>query len=201
VSIGEDGGSQMGLEDIALMRAIAGSSVLYPSDAVAAERLVEEAVRLKGIVYLRTSRPKTPVIYGNDEAFPIGGAKIVRQSAEDKVTVGGAGVTLYEALKAADVLAQEGIKVTVIDAYSVKPLGADVIRSAAQKTRNLVVTVEDHYPQGGLGDAVAGELSRDGIRVHKLAVFSLPHSGKPEELLARYGIDANAIVRQVKLLV
>jgi len=113
----------------------------------------------------------------------------------------GAGVTLFEALKAAEALAKEGIGITVIDAYSVKPLGKDVIRAAAQKTSNLVVTVEDHYPEGGLGDAVAGELSIDGIRVHKLAVRELPHSGKPEELLAKYGIDAAAIVKAVKSLV
>lgn len=200
VSIGEDGGSQMGLEDIALMRAVAGSTVLYPSDAVATEKLMEQAVRTKGIVFLRTSRPKTPVIYGNEEPFPLGGAKVLKQSANDKVTVVAAGVTLFEALKAAETLAAEGISITVIDAYSVKPIGADVIRTAAQRTRNLVLTVEDHYPEGGLGDAVAGELSRDGIRVHKLAVFSLPRSGKPEELLARYEIDAQAIIRKVKSL-
>ena len=119
----------------------------------------------------------------------------------DKMTVVAAGVTLYEALKAADALAAEGRPITVIDAYSIKPLGTDVIRAAAEKTGNLVLTVEDHYPEGGLGDAVAGELSKDGIRVHKLAVFSLPRSGKPEELMARYGIDANAIIQKVKALV
>lgn len=198
VSIGEDGGSQMGLEDMALMRAIAGSVVLYPADAVAAEKLVEQAVLTKGVVFLRTSRPKTPVIYRNEEAFPVGGAKILRQSDRDKVTVVAAGVTLFEALKAADALAKEGVQITVIDAYSVKPLGADVIRAAAQKTGNLVLTVEDHYPEGGLGDAVAGVLSQDGIRVRKLAVSGLPRSGKPEELMARYGIDAAAIMRAVK---
>lgn len=200
VSIGEDGGSQMGLEDISLMRAVAGSTVLYPSDAVCAERLVEQAALRSGLVFLRMSRPKTPVIYGNQETFPIGGAKVLRQSANDRLTVVAAGVTLFEALKAADALANEGTPITVIDAYSIKPLGVDVIRAAAQKTRNVVLTVEDHYPEGGLGDAVAGELSKDGLRVHKLAVFSLPRSGKPEELLARYGIDANAIMRQVKAL-
>ncbi|MDB6020835.1 MAG: tktA [Pedosphaera sp.] len=200
VSIGEDGTSQMALEDIAMMRAVAGSVVLYPSDAVSAEKLVDQMALHKGISFLRTSRPKTPVIYGNDEQFPIGGAKIRRQAAGDKVTVVGAGVTLFEALKAADALAKEGIGITVIDAYSVKPLGKDVIKAAAQKTGNLVVTVEDHYPEGGLGDAVAGELSEDGIRVHKLAVRELPHSGKPEELLAKYGIDSAAIVKAVKAL-
>jgi transketolase len=200
VSIGEDGPSQMGLEDIAIMRAIAGSVVLYPSDAVCAEKLMDQMGAHKGICFLRTSRPKTPVIYGNDEQFPIGGAKVVRGSSRDKVTVVAAGVTLYEALKAADTLKNEGIGITVIDAYSIKPLGKDVIKAAAQKTNNLVVTVEDHYAQGGLGDAVAGELSADGVRVHKLAVEELPHSGKPEELLAKYGIDASAIVKKVKAL-
>jgi len=200
VSIGEDGPSQMGLEDLAMMRAIAGSSVLYPSDAVSTEKLVEQMALAKGIHYLRTSRPKTPVIYSNDEQFPIGGAKVVRQNAGDKVTVVGAGVTLHEALKAADTLAKEGIGVTVIDAYSIKPLGKDVILAAAKKTRNIVVTVEDHYPEGGLGDAVAGELSAEGVKVTKMAVCELPRSGKPNELLAKFGIDAEAIVKQVKAL-
>ncbi len=155
----------------------------------------------RGLMFLRTSRPKTPVIYENEEEFPIGGAKVVRQSASDKITVVGAGVTLFEALKAADTLAGEGINITVIDAYSIKPLGKDVIKAAAAKTGNVVLTVEDHYPEGGLGDTVAGELAPDGVRVHKLAVFDLPRSGKPEELLAKYNIDAAAIVRKVKSLV
>jgi transketolase len=201
VSIGEDGGSQMGLEDLAMMRALPGSVVLYPSDAVSAEKLVEQMVKAKGIAFLRTSRPKTPIIYDNAEEFPIGGAKVLKQAASDKITVVAAGVTLFEALKAADTLSKDGLGITVIDAYSVKPLGKDVIRAAAQKTNNTVLTVEDHYPEGGLGDAVASELSTDGIKVHKLAVFELPHSGKPEELLANYGIDAAAIVRKVKALV
>jgi transketolase len=201
VSIGEDGTSQMALEDIAMMRAIEGSIVLYPSDAVCAEKLLEQMALHKGVAFLRASRPKTPVIYNNNEPFPIGGAKIRKQAAGDKVTVVGAGVTLYEAIKAADLLAKEGIGITVIDAYSIKPLGKDVIRAAAQKTNNLVITVEDHYPEGGLGDAVAGELSMDGIRVHKLAIRQLPHSGKPEELLAKYGIDAAGIAKAVKGLI
>ena len=135
------------------------------------------------------------------QKFPIGGAKIVKQASGDKLTVVSAGVTLFEALKAADELAKDGITITIIDAYSVKPLAKDVIKAAAQKTNNLVLTVEDHYPEGGLGDAVAGELSADGIKVHKLAVFELPRSGKPEELLAKYGLDAAAIVKKVKALV
>lgn len=201
VSIGEDGPSQMALEDLSMMRAVAGSVVLYPSDAVSAEKLVDKMAAHKGIAYLRTSRPKTPVIYPNDASFHIGGANVLRQSANDKVTVVAAGVTLYEALKAADSLQAEGVGITVIDAYSIKPLAKEVIRNAAQKTNNLVVTVEDHYPEGGLGDAVAGELSAEGLRVHKLAVYELPHSGKPEELLAKYGIDAQAIAKKVKALI
>jgi len=198
VSIGEDGPSQMGLEDLAMMRAIVGSTVLYPSDAVSAEKLVEQMVLTKGICYLRTSRPKSPVIYNNDEAFPVGGAKVLREG--DKATVVAAGVTLFEALKAADALKNEGINITVIDAYSIKPLGKKEILAAAQKTNNTVVTVEDHYTQGGLGDAVAGELSVDGIKVHKLAVNGLARSGKPDELLAHFGINADSIVKKVKSL-
>ena len=181
-----------------LCAAIQGSTVLYPSDAVSTEKLVDQMAAHKGICFLRTSRPKAAVLYNNDEQFPIGGAKVLRQG--DKATVVAAGVTLTEALKAADMLKGEGININVIDCYSVKPLAKDVIRSAAQKTNNTVITVEDHYPEGGIGDAVAGELSVDGIRVHKLAVRELPRSGKPEELLSKYGIDAAAIVKKVKAL-
>ena len=200
VSIGEDGPSQMALEDLAMMRAVAGSTVFYPSDAVSTEKLLEIMTLNRGIFFLRTSRPKTPVIYGNDEQFTIGGAKVVKQGANDKVTVVAAGVTLHEAIKAADALAKEGIGITVVDAYCVKPLGKDVIKAAAAKTNNVVVTVEEHYAEGGLGDAVAGELSAEGIKVHKLAVRELPRSGKAEELLAKFGIDAAAIVNKVKSL-
>src|SRR5476651_173833 len=198
VSIGEDGPSQMALEDLAMMRAVVGSTVLYPSDAVCTEKLLEQMALTKGVCFLRTSRPKTPVIYGNDEKFPIGGAKVLRTG--DKVTIVSAGVTPFEALKAADTLKAEGINVTVIDAYSIKPLGKDVILAAAKKTGNTVITVEDHYSEGGLGDAVAGELSAEGIKVHKLAVVGMPHSGKAEELLAKFGIDAAGIVKKVKSL-
>ena len=198
VSIGEDGPSQMALEDLALMRAVVGSTVFYPADAVATEKLLEQMATLKGVAFLRTSRPKTPVIYGNDEAFPIGGAKVLRTG--DKATVVAAGVTLFEALKAADTLKADGINITVIDAYSIKPLGKDVILAAAKKTGNTVITVEDHYAEGGLGDAVAGELSSEGVKVHKLAVNGIPRSGHAAELLAHFGIDAAAIVKQVKAL-
>jgi transketolase len=198
ISIGEDGPSQMALEDLALMRAIVGSTVLYPAEAVATEKLMEQMALHKGICFLRTSRPKTPVIYSNDEPFPIGGAKVLRTG--DKVTVVGAGVTLFEALKAADQLKADGINITVIDAYSIKPLGRAEILAAAQKTHNTVITVEDHYAEGGLGDAVAGELSSEGIKVHKLAVVGIPRSGHAAELMAAFGIDAAAIVKKVKSL-
>ena len=200
VSIGEDGPSQMGLEDIAMMRAIAGSTVLYPSDAVCAEKLVEQMATHRGICFLRTSRPRTQVIYNNDEQFPIGGAKVLRQGPGDKVTVIAAGVTVFEGLKAAEELKRQGIGITLIDAYSIKPLAKDVILAAVAQTHNRVITVEDHYAEGGLGDAVAGELSAQGVMVHKLAVRELPHSGKAEELLAKYGIDAAAIEAKVKSL-
>jgi transketolase len=200
VSIGEDGPTQMALEDMALMRAIVGSTVLYPSDAVSTEKLVEQMALAKGVFFLRTSRPKSPVIYSNDEQFPVGGAKVLRQNAGDKVTVVAAGVTLHEALKAADALKAEGIGITVIDAYSIKPLGKKEILAAAQKTKSTIITVEDHYAEGGLGDAVAGELSVNGIKVHKLAVNGVPRSGKAEELLAHFGIDAAAIAKKVKSL-
>jgi len=198
ISIGEDGPSQMALEDIAVFRAVQGSSVLYPADAVATEKLLEEMAKTRGLQFLRTSRPKTPVIYGNDEKFPIGGAKVLREGT--KATIVSAGVTLFEALKAADQLKAEGVTVTVIDAYSVKPLAKDVILAAAKKTGNTVITVEDHYPEGGLGDAVAGELSSEGVKVHKLAVNGLPRSGHAAELMAAFGIDAAAIVKKVKSL-
>jgi len=200
VSIGEDGPSQMGLEDLAMMRAVPGAAVLYPADAVSAEKLVEQMALADGIAYVRTSRPKSPVIYNNDESFPVGGAKILRQSSGDKATVVAAGVTLHEAIKAADQLKSEGMGITVIDAYSIKPLAKNEILAAAKKTANTVITVEDHYIEGGLGDAVAGELSAEGIKVHKLAVQGLPRSGKPGELLSHFRIDADGIVQKVKSL-
>lgn len=198
VSIGEDGPSQMGLEDLAMFRAIPGSVVLYPSDAVSTVKLVEQAARYPGIAYIRTTRPKTPVIYANDESFPIGGCKIVRQSPHDVVTVVGAGITLHEALKAHALLQQEGLPIRVIDLYSVKPLDADTLIRCGQETNGVIITVEDHYPEGGLGEAVAAAVNGHGIRVHRLAVRELPRSGKPEELLETYGINAQAIVAAVR---
>ena len=201
VSIGEDGPSQMGLEDIAMFRAIPGAVVLYPSDAVAAERLVAEAAAHEGIVYIRTSRPKTAILYDADESFPIGGCKIVRESSEDKVTVVTAGVTLHETLKAHEILAASGIAIRIIDLYCVKPIEAETLLDAAAETNNTIITVEDHYPEGGLGDAVLDAVATNGVHVHKLAVTGIPRSGKPDELLEHHGISANAIVQKVKTIV
>ncbi len=201
VSIGEDGPSQMGLEDIAMFRAIPGAVVLYPSDAVSAERLVAEAAAHEGIVYLRTSRPKTPILYDADEKFPIGGCKVIRQSSEDTVTVVAGGVTVHEVLKAHQMLAAEGIAIRVIDLYSVKPVDAEALKAAAADTNKTLMTVEDHYPEGGLGDAVLDAVATEDVRVHKLAVTGIPRSGKPEELLEHHGISANVIVQKVKDIV
>ena len=198
VSIGEDGPSQMGLEDIAMFRAIPEAVVLYPSDAVAAERLVAEAAAHEGIVYLRTSRPKTAILYDAAESFPIGGCKVIRESREDKVTVVAAGIALHEALKAYEVLEVEGIAIRVIDLYSIKPIDKEALQKAASETNNTLITVEDHYPEGGLGDAVLDAVATQGVSVHKLAVTGIPRSGKPEELLEYHGISADAIVRKVK---
>jgi len=199
VSIGEDGPSQMGLEDMALYRTIPNSIVLYPSDAVATERAVALAAAYPGIAYIRTSRPKTPVLYPNEEVFEIGRAKIVRQSAKDAVTVVTGGVTLFEALKAADELQKEGIHITIVDIFSVKPVDKETIESCATRTSGLILTVEDHYPEGGIGEAVSAALiSNKSITVHSLAVRELPRSGKPEELLAKYGIDAAAIAAKIR---
>lgn len=199
VSIGEDGPSQMGLEDLAMMRAIYGSTVFYPSDAVAAERLVELAARTAGIVYLRTTRAETPILYGPEEEFTAGGCKVLRSSREDRATLIGAGITLHEALKAYETLQGAGIHVRVIDLYSVKPLDARTLLQAAQET-GVIVTVEDHYPEGGLGDAVLGVIVNEDCIYRKLAVSGLPRSGKPAELLEMFGISAGHIVAAVKEL-
>ncbi len=201
VSIGEDGPSQMGLEDIAMFRAIPGAVVLYPSDAVSAERLVAAAADHEGIVYIRTSRPKTEILYDATAEFPIGGCKVVRENSDDKVTIVTAGVTLHEALKAYETLKSEGIYVRLIDLYSIKPLDSETLISAAENTNNTLITIEDHYPEGGLGDAVLDAVATKGISVHKLAVNGIPKSGKPEELLELYGISANPIIQTVKEII
>ncbi|MCS7224975.1 MAG: transketolase [Armatimonadetes bacterium] len=201
VSIGEDGPSQMGLEDLAMMRAIPKGVVLYPCDAVSCVHLVNEMARYNGISYIRTTRPKTPVLYDNEEEFPIGGCKVLRSSPKDRLTIVAAGVTVFESLKAAQILSDKGISVRVVDLYSVKPIDKNTLLSCARETGNLVVTVEDHYPEGGLGEAVASAVAPEGIRVHQMAVGDIPRSGKPEELMDLYGISARHIVAKVLSLV
>ncbi len=201
VSIGQDGPSQMGLEDIALMRCLPNSIVLYPSDAVSTHKLVEHMARHgEGISYLRTTRMTTPVLYDNDEQFPIGGCKVLRTSDKDVACVVAAGVTLHEALKAYDILAKQNVFISVIDLYSIKPLDAAGVIFVARASGNKIITVEDHYPEGGIGEAVAHALCNEKITIHSLAVCHLPRSGTPEELLAFEGIDAAAIVSAVKKL-
>jgi len=193
VSIGEDGPSQMALEDLAAFRAVHGSTVLYPCDANQTAKLVAAMVDLDGISFMRTTRAATPVIYGPDEEFPVGGAKVVRDG--DDVTIVGAGITLHEALKAADALAEDGINARVIDLYSVKPVDVKTLREAARATKGRFVIVEDHYPEGGLGAAVLEAFAaEDSLHVAHLAVKGLPTSGKPEELMNAAGISARYIV-------
>jgi transketolase len=210
VSIGQDGPSQMALEDLAMMRAVWGSTVLYPSDAVCAAHLVRAMVDRSGVSYLRTTREKTNVLYKREEKFPIGGSKVLHRSDKDKATIIAAGITLHESLKAYQELAKENIAVRIIDAYSVKPIDRKTIQQAARETKALIV-VEDHWPEGGLGDAVldvfalsnSGDDVRDGgpnspPKVVKLAVSGMPGSGTPSELLNAAGISAEQIVQAVK---
>jgi transketolase len=199
VAIGEDGPSQMGLEDIAFFRTLRNGVVLYPSDAMSTERLVEAAARHQGLVYIRTTRGGTPVIYGPDETFAIGGCKVLRRSADDRLTLIGAGITLHEVLAARDILAGEGIAARVIDLYSIKPLDTETLRQAAAAT-GVILTVEDHFPEGGLGEAVRSALWDTGARIASLAVGQKPKSGKPEELLDFEEISCQAVVRRGKEL-
>jgi transketolase len=195
VSIGPDGPSQMALEDIASLRAVLGSVVLYPSDANQAVQLLDAMREHRGVSYLRTTREATPVLYGADESFEIGGSHTVRSSADDAIALIGAGITLRECLTAADALAEKGIAARVIDLYSVKPVDAETLLTAAGETRALV-TVEDHWAEGGIGETVAGVLAEAGssTRLTRLAVSERPGSGPPADLLAAAGIDAAHIV-------
>jgi transketolase len=203
VSIGEDGPSQMALEDLAAFRAVHGSTVLYPSDANQTAQLVETMADLDGIVFLRTTRANTPVVYEAGEDFPVGGAKVLRSSDGDDVALIGAGITLHEALKAAEALADEGIGARVIDLYSVKPVDEETLRAAAEATGGRFVVVEDHWPEGGLAEAVLSAFadSEERPRVVHLAVRDMPGSGKPAELLAAAGIDADHIAAAARELV
>jgi transketolase len=201
VSIGEDGSSQMGLEDLAVFRAIGGSTVLYPSDAISTERLVELALEQKGIVYIRTSRPETPILYSADDTFALGGSRVFdSEGLKPTVTVVAAGVTLHEALSAQKTLNAEGVGVRVIDCYSIKPIDVATLKKAATETQAIIV-VEDHYPEGGLGEAVMSALSESSSRrvpIISLAVRKVPRSGRGTELMAYEEIDASAILKAVQ---
>jgi transketolase len=196
VSIGEDGPSQMGLEDIAMFRTVLNSVVLYPSDAISTEKLVEEAARCKGLVYLRTTRKDTPLLYDKEEEFPIGGSKVLRKSERDSITVVAAGITLHEALSAWVALKNEGIFIRVIDLYSIKPVDKTTLEEAARETKALI-TVEDHFAEGGLGEAVRSALDTP-VPVYSLAVRKMPGSGKPGELLDYEEISDYAIVKKIR---
>jgi len=199
VSIGEDGPSQMALEDIAMFRSLPGCTVFYPSDAVAAERATELAANTKGVCFVRVSRPATPVIYDNLEPFEIGKAKVVRRSDSDQVLVVAAGITLVEATKAADQLAAKGINIRVLDPFTIKPLDTKAVLDNAAACNGRVVTVEDHYPEGGIGDAVLDAVSSQrNMVVKKLAVNGVPRSGPPMELLEMFGISTSSIIKAVE---
>jgi len=198
VSIGEDGPSQMALEDLAMCRAQPNIAVLYPCDAVSTERLVALMAYHPGPAYMRTSRPKTEVIYSAADTFTIGGLKVLRESANDAATVVAAGVTVFEALEAYARLSAAGRFIRVIDLYSVAPVDRKALIAAGTATGGNIITVEDHYAAGGIGDAVAEAVSDTPIRVHRVAVREIPRSGKPEELLDRFGISAKHIVEAVQ---
>ena len=203
VSIGEDGPSQMALEDLAMMRAVHASTVLHPSDANQTAKLVAAMADTDGISFLRTLRPSTPVIYGSDEEFPIGGSKVVRSSDDDRVTIVAAGITVHNAIEACDALQGEGTNVCLIDAYSIKPIDAQTLRLAARATDGRLVVVEDHWPEGGLGEAVLSALAgedTEGLRFEHLAVNIMPGSGSPDELMDAAGISANHIADAVRRL-
>ena len=196
VEIGADGPSQMALEDLAMLRAVHGSTVLYPSDATSTAALVQAMADRTGISYLRTTRGAYPVLYDAAETFPIGGSKVLRQAEDDQVTLIGAGVTLHECLAAADQLKEEGISARVIDLYSVKPIDTATLHAAADATQGRLVLVEDHHPEGGLGSAVVDALTSGGrtqLAIAHLAVREMPGSGTGEELLDGSGISADHI--------
>jgi transketolase len=203
VEIGADGPSQMALEDLAMMRAVHGSTVVYPSDAASAARLVQEMAERGGVVYMRTTRGAYPVLYGPDEAFPVGGAKVVRSSPNDDVTLVGAGVTLHNCLAAADELGRDGIRARVLDLYSVKPVDTETLLAAAGATGDRLVVVEDHYPEGGIGGAALEALNDAGhpVRIAHLAVQGLPGSGTPAELMEAAGISADRVVQAAREII
>uniref|UniRef100_A0A3Q2XL41 transketolase n=1 Tax=Hippocampus comes TaxID=109280 RepID=A0A3Q2XL41_HIPCM len=199
LSTGEEGPSLMGLEDMAMFRALPRTTIFYPSDGVSTEKAVELAASTRGVCYIRTSRQDSAVIYNSNEDFHVGQAKVVYQNKEDQVTVVAAGVTLHEALAAAEHLKKERIHVRVIDPFTIKPLDVKTITDHTRATRGRILTVEDHYYEGGLGEAVCSAVVNEtGFNLHRLAVSHVPHSGKPQELLKIYGIDRDAIAQAVR---
>lgn len=200
VSIGEDGASQMGLEDIAMFRSVFGSVVLYPSDAVSTEKLVEEMANYNGLVYLRTTRKATNVLYSDTDVFPIGGSKTIQFSKDDLVTVVAAGITLHEALKAYEVLKKDGVLIKVVDLYSVKPVDSQSLKKAAEETKAMLV-VEDHFEEGGIAEAVRSAIPETKTPIHSLAVKKMPKSATPQELLDYEEISSSAIVKKVKEII
>jgi transketolase len=200
VSIGEDGPSQMGLEDLAMTCAQPNFTVLYPADGVSAWHATKLAVETRGPVYVRTTRPKTPIIYPADEEFAIGKCKVLRSSPRDQVTVVGAGITLFEVLAAYEELLKDGVAIRVIDLFSIQPIDQEALSEAAAATKGRIVTVEDHYAHGGIGDAVLAALSEESVVLHKLAVRKIPRSGKQSELIERYSISTKHIVEAVRTL-
>nr|XP_055194556.1 transketolase-like protein 1 isoform X2 [Nyctereutes procyonoides] len=201
VSIGEDGPSQMALEDLAMFRSVPNCTIFYPSDATSTEHAILLAANTKGMCYIRASRPETAVIYTPQESFAVGQAKVIRHDVNDKVTVIGAGVTLHEALAAAEDLSKEDISIRVIDLFTIKPLDVTTIISNAKATGGRIITVEDHYPEGGIGEAVCAAVSMEpDILVHQLAVAGVPRSGKPGELLDMFGVSARHIIVAVKCI-
>jgi transketolase len=198
ISIGEDGPSQMALEDLSMFRAVPEAVVFYPSDGVATDAAVQLAAARKGIVYIRTTRGKTAGLYREDEAFAVGALKTLRRSERDRLAIVAAGITLHEALAAYDEMAKQGTAVRVIDLFCVKPLDAAALLEAARACDNRILTVEDHYPEGGLGDAVMEAVGTANVAVHRLAVREIPRSGPPKQLLERFGIGRGAILTKVR---
>lgn len=198
VSIGGDGPSQMGLEDIAMFRTVPHCVVLYPSDSVSTFHATTLAANHKGMVFIRTGRPGAKTFYKKDEEFKIGGSKIAISSDSDKITIVGAGVTFEAACEASEILKGEGINVRVVDIFSVKPIDKETLVKSADESNNTILVVEDHYPEGGIFEAVCGGVASHGVKVYSLAVNDVPRSGKPEELLAKFKIDTSAIVEKVK---
>ena len=198
VSIGEDGPSQMGLEDIDLFRSLPNSIVFYPSDATSTSKIVEMCSKLKGIKYIRTTRPATPVIYNQNETFPIGEFKALKASNHDQLVLAGSGITLHEALKAHEELLKKGIKTSVIDLYCIKPFDAKKFTSFVKTHGNKIVIAEDHYSEGGIGEMITSSLSGASVKIKHLAIREIPHSGKKEELLDAYGISWKSMVKEAK---